>query len=310
MTTGTATTRPTPPVALTIAGSDSGGGAGIQADLVTFAALGVHGASVITALTAQNTTGVAGVHVPPVEFLQAQLDAVLDDLPVAAAKTGMLATEAVIRAVAAAAAAGRLPGLVVDPVLVSSTGARLLDPGAERAYADVLFPHALVITPNTREASALVGGTVETAADARDAARELARLGPRWVVVKGGHQVDEREGQDTPDATDAAAGGGSSGGASVEAVDIVYESATGAITELRRPRVATRNDHGTGCTFAAATAASIARGTPVPDALAAAKQFVYEGLLASADWELGGGHGPVGKLGAWALDAVPGALGA
>ncbi len=268
----------TPPVALTIAGSDSGGGAGIQADLVTFAALGVHGASAITALTAQNTVGVAGVHVPPVEFLRAQIDAVLDDLPVAAVKTGMLATEAVVRAVAEVAAAGRLPNLVVDPVLVSSTGARLLDPGAEGAYRDALFPYALVVTPNTREASALVGGAVHTVADARDAARELGALGPRWVVVKGGHQVDEPGG---------------------DATDVVYESATRKVTELRRPRVDTRNDHGTGCTFAAATAARLAHGDNVLDALAAAKRFVHDGLVSSADWHLGGGHGPVGKLGGW-----------
>jgi hydroxymethylpyrimidine/phosphomethylpyrimidine kinase len=272
----------TPPVALTIAGSDSGGGAGVQTDLVTFAAHGVHGASVITALTAQNTVGVDGVHVPPVEFLRAQLEAVLGDLPVAAVKTGMLATEEVVRAVADVAAAGRLPHLVVDPVLVSSTGARLLDEGAERAYVDALFPHAQVVTPNTREASALVGGTVATAADAVAAARELGRLGPAWVVVKGGHQVDEADGV-----------------ASSEAVDVVVETATGAVTELRAPRVDTRNDHGTGCTFAAATAALLARGVPVPEALAGAKAFVHAGLVASAGWHLGAGHGPVGKLSGW-----------
>ena len=273
----------TPPVALTIAGSDSGGGAGIQADLVTFAALGVHGTSAITALTAQNTVGVDGVHVPPVAFLLAQLDAVLGDLPVAAVKTGMLATEEVVRAVAGVAASGRLPNLVVDPVLVSSTGARLLDPGAEVAYVEALFPQALVVTPNTREASALVGRTVATAADAAEAAVEIGRLGPRWVVVKGGHQVDE-------------AGGDV---ASTDAVDIVVETATGAVTELRAPRVDTRNDHGTGCTFAAATAALLARGVPVPDALPAAKRFVHDGRVASAGWRLGAGHGPVGKLAAW-----------
>ena len=273
----------TPPVALTIAGSDSGGGAGIQTDLVTFAAHGVHGASVITALTAQNTVGVDAVHVPPVDFLDAQLDAVLTDLPVVAVKTGMLATEAVVRAVARAAGAGRLPNLVVDPVLVSSTGARLLDPGAEHAYVEALFPHALVVTPNTREASALVGGTVATAADAVEAAREIGRRGPGWVVIKGGHQVDER-GADV---------------ASRDAVDVVVETSTGAVTELRAPRVETRNDHGTGCTFAAATAALLARGAPVPDALAGAKRFVHAGLVASADWRLGAGHGPVGKLAAW-----------
>jgi hydroxymethylpyrimidine/phosphomethylpyrimidine kinase len=265
----------TPRVALTIAGSDSGGGAGIQADLVTFAALGVHGASAITALTAQNTVGVAEVHVPPVEFLLAQLDAVLSDLPVAAVKTGMLATEAVVRAVADVAAAGRLPRLVVDPVLVSSTGARLLDPGAEGAYVDALLPRALVATPNTREAAALVGAPVATVAAAAEAARRIGALGPAWVVVKGGHVVD-------PDA-----------------VDVVYETATGALTELRRPRIATRNDHGTGCTFAAATAALLARDVPVPQALAQAKAFVHAGLEASAGWDLGAGHGPVGKLAAF-----------
>ncbi len=272
----------TPPVALTIAGSDSGGGAGIQADLVTFAALGVHGACAVTALTAQNTVTVSGVFVPPVEFLRAQLDAVLGDLPIAAVKTGMLATEAVVRAVAEVAASGRLPNLVVDPVLVSSTGARLLDPGAEAAYLDALFPHALVVTPNTREAAALLGRPVETVADARAAARELGDRGPRWVVVKGGHQADEP-------------GGPASG----DAVDAVFEAATGEVTELRRPRVVTPNDHGTGCTFGAATAALLARGAPVPEALASAKRFVHDGLVASAGWRLGGGHGPVGKLGAW-----------
>jgi hydroxymethylpyrimidine/phosphomethylpyrimidine kinase len=263
-------------VALTIAGSDSGGGAGIQADLVTFAALGVHGASAVTALTAQNTVGVTGVHVPPVEFLRAQLDAVLADLPVAAVKTGMLATEEVVVAVAEYAAAGRLPKLVVDPVLVSSTGARLLDPGAESAYRSALFPHALVVTPNTREATALLGTPVETVADARRAARRLGEWGPDWVVIKGGHL----------------AGDGA-------ACDVVLQAATGELAELRLPWVATRNDHGTGCTFGAATAAGLARGAPVPEALEAAKRFVHAGLEVSATWALGGGHGPVGKLGAW-----------
>jgi hydroxymethylpyrimidine/phosphomethylpyrimidine kinase len=268
--------RGTPAVALTIAGSDSGGGAGIQADLVTFAALGVHGASAVTALTAQNTVGVSGVHVPPVEFLRAQLDAVLADLPVAAVKTGMLATEEVILAVAEYAAAGRLPNLVVDPVLVSSTGARLLDPGAETAYREALFPHALVVTPNTREAQALLGALVESLDDARRAAGRLGEWGPQWVVVKGGHLA----------AKDGAC-------------DVVVESATGDITELCLPRIDTRNDHGTGCSFGAATAAGLARGLPVPEALRVAKRFVHDGLERSAEWALGGGHGPVGKLGAW-----------
>src|SRR5262245_51741815 len=275
MTTPTTTRSETPAVALTVAGSDSGGGAGIQTDLVTFAALGVHGTSAITALTAQNTVGVNGVHVPPVDFLLAQLDAVLSDLPVAAVKTGMLATEEIIRAVAEVAAAGRLPQLVVDPVLVSSTGARLLDPGAEVAYAEVLLPRALVVTPNTREAAALLGIPVDSVAAAREAARRLADRGPAWVVVKGGHLADDRG----------------------DAVDVVFEAATGEVLELRSRRIETRNDHGTGCTFAAATAARLASGATVLEALTTAKQFVHEGLVASAGWHLGEGHGPVGKLG-------------
>ena len=274
----------TPPIALTIAGSDSGGGAGIQADLVTFAALGVHGASVLTALTAQNTRGVDAVHVPPVEFLRAQFDAVLSDLPVAASKTGMLATADNVRLVADLAARGRLHNLVVDPVLVSSTGARLLDPGAEQAYIDELFAQALVITPNSREVAALLGREVVSVSDAVEAARELGRYGPWWVVVKGGHLTGAGTGDD--------------------AVDVVLEVMTGEVTELRRPRVDTRNDHGTGCTFAAATVAMLARGAGVPDALQAAKAFVHDGLVASAGWKLGAGHGPVGKLGGWSPPAA------
>ncbi len=264
----------TPAVALTIAGSDSGGGAGIQADLTTFAALGVHGASVITALTAQNTVTVSAVHVPPVEFLDAQLDAVLGDLTVAATKTGMLATEEVIRAVARR----ELPNLVVDPVLVSSTGARLLDSGAEGAYLDALLPHALVATPNSREAAVLTGSAVDTVDDAVTAARTIAALGPQWVVIKGGHLADKD-------------------GGNGEAVDVAYERATDEVTLLRAPRLETVNDHGTGCTFAAAVTAHLARGAGVAEALAAAKQFVHEGLVASAGWRLGAGHGPVSHIG-------------
>jgi hydroxymethylpyrimidine/phosphomethylpyrimidine kinase len=269
----------TPPVALTIAGSDSGGGAGIQADLVTFAGLGVHGTSVLSALTAQNTRSVDAVHVPPLEFLRAQLDAVLQDLPVAAVKTGMLATEEIIRTVAEYAAAGRLPNLVVDPVLVTSTGARLLDSGAEHAYVETLFPHAMVVTPNTREMTALLGREIDSVHAAAEAAVALGRYGPKWVVVKGGHL--------------------SGAGADGDAVDLVVETPTGEVTELRRGRVATTNDHGTGCSFAAATAAYLAHGSDVLEALEGAKAFVHAGLLASADWQLGEGHGPVGKLGAW-----------
>jgi len=262
----------TPPVALTIAGSDSGGGAGIQADLATFCAFDVHGASAITALTAQNTVGVSAVHVPPIEFLDAQLDAVLADLPVAAVKTGMLATETIVRLVARRAAAGELPNLVVDPVLVAATGARLLDPGAESAYLEAVFPHAVVVTPNVIEASVLCGAPLRTVADLREAARTLAQHGPGWVVVKGGHLADD------------------------DAVDVVYETASGALSEVRAPRVKGLNNHGSGCTFASGIAAMLARGAGVPEAIEAAKEHVTRGLRASGDWRLGSGHGPVSHL--------------
>jgi hydroxymethylpyrimidine/phosphomethylpyrimidine kinase len=265
-----------PPVAMTIAGSDSGGGAGIPADLKTFAALGVFGTSAITALTAQNTAGVAGVHPIPPEFVTKQITTVLDDLPVAAVKTGMLATAPILEAVASLAAAGRLPNLVVDPVMVSSTGDRLLDLNAERAYMELLLPQALAVTPNLREAEVLLGRRITTLAEQRTAAEELAALGPRVVVVKGGHAVS-----DTPD----------------DAVDIVLTD--GQVTELRAPRVATGNNHGSGCSFSSAIAANLARGLSVLDAVGAAKEFVHRGIVGGATWALGKGHGPLDHFG-WA----------
>jgi hydroxymethylpyrimidine/phosphomethylpyrimidine kinase len=272
----------TPPVALTIAGSDSGGGAGIQADLTTFCAFDVHGASVLTALTAQNTAGVSAVHVPPVEFLDAQLDAVLVDLPVAAVKTGMLATEAIIRALARRAAGGGLPNMVVDPVLVAASGARLLDAGAESAYLEALFPEARVVTPNLIEASVLCGGAeLRTVEDLREAAKTLARWGPGWVVVKGGHLAGD------------------------DAVDVIYETATGTVTELRAPRIEGPNNHGSGCTFASGVAAMLARGAGVLDAITAAKEHVTACIWAAAGWRLGSGHGPVSHLSSDARTPAP-----
>jgi hydroxymethylpyrimidine/phosphomethylpyrimidine kinase len=263
----------TPPVALTIAGSDSSGGAGIQADLATFAAHGVHGASVITALTAQNTTGVQGVHVTPPDFVGAQLDAVLDDLPVAATKTGMLATEEIVRLVAARAAAGQLPRLVVDPVMVASTGARLLSDGAEHAYRDALLPQAVVITPNLREATVLLGlsSPLRRASDAVMYANEFQELCPNgYVVVTGGHVEDD------------------------EAIDVVLHD--GGVEELAGPWLDTENDHGTGCTFASATAARLALGDDPLDAIMRAKVYVARQISRSADWQLGAGRGPVAHV--------------
>ena len=259
-----------PPVALTIAGSDSGGGAGIQADLKTFAANGVFGTSAITALTAQNTLGVRGVHAVPADFVVAQIEAVLADLPVAATKTGMLATAEIVHAVGKLAAAGRLPGLVVDPVMVSSSGDRLLEPEAERLYVELLLPHAIVVTPNLREAEVLLGTSIGTLAEQRDAAAALGALGPSCVVVKGGHAVS-----DTPD----------------EAVDVVWTR--GRIYHLRAARVDTPNNHGSGCTFASAIAAFLAEGASVPGALKAAKSYVHNAITAGAGWSLGAGHGPL-----------------
>ncbi|MBO0886703.1 MAG: bifunctional hydroxymethylpyrimidine kinase/phosphomethylpyrimidine kinase [Acidimicrobiales bacterium] len=261
----------TPLVCLTIAGSDSGGGAGIQADLKAFSALGVFGTTAITAVTAQNTVGVDLVHVVPPEVVDAQISAVLDDLGPLATKTGMLATAANVAAVARRAVAGDLPNLVVDPVMVASTGARLLDEEAERTYLDLLIPHALVVTPNLYEASLLVGRTLTTVADMADAAAFLRRLGAKVAVVKGGHL----EGP--------------------VAVDVVDDGAE--VRELRRQRVPTENVHGTGCTLSAATAAHLARGAAPMAAVEEATRFVARAIAGGARWHLGKGHGPLDPFG-------------
>ena len=268
-----------PFVALTIAGSDSGGGAGIQADLRTFAARRVHGCSAITAITAQNTVGVTAVCALEPEMVVAQVDAVLSDLPVAATKTGMLARPQTVAAVARLAAAGRLPRLVVDPVLVSSTGAALMEEGGVEAYRRDLLPLALLATPNLREAAVLTG---QTLSDVRDLeamvalARRVAAFGPEWVLLKGGHfaegSLTERRAPDVLLGPDG------------------YEVFDG-------PRVDTRNDHGTGCSTAACVAAELAKGATVPEAVVAAKTFVTAALRGAANWKLGSGHGPIDHLG-------------
>jgi hydroxymethylpyrimidine/phosphomethylpyrimidine kinase len=263
---------PTPPVALTIAGSDSGGAAGIQADLRTFLAHGVFGASAVTALTAQNSHEVRDVHVPPPSFLLAQVEAVLDDLPVAAVKTGMLGRADVVETVAGLAASGRLPRLVVDPVLVDASGAALLDDGAVDAYRERLLPHAHVTTPNVHEAARLLGAAVADRAGLHDAARRLAHLGPRVVVVTGGHTVT---------------------GTADLAVDVMADRDADEVVELASPRIDSANTHGSGCSFASAVAAGLARGRAAPDAVAGAHAWVHAAIASSADWALGRGHGPL-----------------
>lgn len=262
----------TPLVALTIAGSDASGGAGIQADLRTLASHHVHGATAVTALTAQNTIGVQGIHPVPAAFVEQQVRSVVDDLDVAAVKTGMLATAEIVMVVARLADAGLLPNLVVDPVMVSSTGARLLDEGAEVAYRDALIPLARVLTPNRSEAAVLVGRELPTADDVIAAANELAALGPEVVVVTGG------------DPTDPGA----------EVVDVV--ASAGEVVLHRCPRIDTVNDHGTGCSFASAIAARLAHGGDPIRAVDQARAFVRHGLSRAAGWRIGAGHGPIDHL--------------
>jgi len=263
----------TPPTALTIAGSDSGGGAGIQADLKTFAAHGVHGTSALTAITAQNTTHVRGVVALDADFVRLQIETVLDDFAVLSVKTGMLAHRATVDAVADLAEAGQLPNLVVDPVLVSSSGQALMAPEGLAAYLERLLPHALVVTPNLREAGALTGIDVAAlmSVPAMIEAAELIRArGARYVVVKGGHLTDA--------AHDVVAG-------------------PGGVTVLEAVRVVTGNDHGTGCSLSAAVAARLARGDNVLEAVRGAKAFVAQGLAGAAGWRLGAGHGPIDHFG-------------
>jgi hydroxymethylpyrimidine/phosphomethylpyrimidine kinase len=259
-------------IALTIAGSDSGGGAGIQADLKTFAACGVYGTSAVTAVTAQNTLGVTSWEPISTELVIAQIEAVGDDLSPAAVKTGMLATAAIVEAVAAAIAALDLPNLVVDPVMIAKGGDRLLQTDAVSAIKTELLKLAEVVTPNVPEAEVLTGLSITSLDDMRTAARRIRMLGPRVVVVKGGHlpQGDR-------------------------IVDIVCTP--DAEFDLTGRRFETRHTHGTGCTFAAAIAAFLALGQPVEEALRSARAYL-EGAIEHAPG-LGAGHGPLNHF--WRL---------
>jgi hydroxymethylpyrimidine/phosphomethylpyrimidine kinase len=254
--------------ALTIAGSDSGGGAGIQADLKTFAAHGVYGTTAITAITAQNTVAVTAIREVDPAVVVAQIDAVCADIGVDAVKTGMLASAAIVEAVADAVASLGLPHLVVDPVMVSKSGASLLPRDAVPTLVRRLLPLAEIVTPNLPETALLAGGPAATLEERREAARRIADLGPRFVVVKGGH------------------------GAGDEVIDLVYDGRR--FHELRGPRVATTSTHGTGCTFSAAIAAGLALGREPLDAVARAREYVQAALAAAPG--LGRGTGPLGHF--------------
>jgi hydroxymethylpyrimidine/phosphomethylpyrimidine kinase len=252
------------PKAMTIAGSDSGGGAGIQADLKTFAALGVYGTVTLTAITAQNTIGVTGVHEIPTDMIVAQMDAVMSDIGADAVKTGMLSSQEIVEVVAAQVAKHGIRSLVVDPVMVAKSGDALLRDDAVNAVCTKLVPLAAVVTPNIPEAEALTGTTIESDDDVREAARRIVSMGARTVVVKGGH----REGP---------------------AADVLYDGSEFQV--FTAPRINTVNTHGTGCTFASAVAAGLAQGKSVEEAVGQAKEYVTEAIRAS--FPIGQGHGPL-----------------
>lgn len=257
--------------ALTIAGSDSGGGAGIQADIKTFTTLGVYGMSVITSITAQNTVGVRAVHDVPGEIVAAQLDAVLEDIGADAAKTGMISSIENMEAVNDRLTAFRFEPLVVDPVMMAKSGAPLMREEARRHFRRLIIPLATVLTPNLHEARVLTGQPVETIAQMRDAAEKLTQMGARYVLVKGGHLHDKP-------------------------VDVLYDREMDDAVELRAERIDTPHTHGTGCTLSAAIAARLALGDDVPSAVAFAKRYTTEAIRHGPP--LGHGHGPTNHIAA------------
>ena len=260
--------------ALTIAGSDSSGGAGIQADLKTFAAFGLYGASAITAVTAQSTKGIEATLPLPADLVTAQIEAVAGDLTIDATKIGMLANAAIVEAVAAAIAELDLPLVVLDPVLVSSMGERLLDEDGVRALCAELLPRARVVTPNIPEAEALTGRRIQSLDHARDAARRIHDMGAAAVIITGGHSPGTTNGERTTND---------------DVVDLLFDGHT--FHELRVPRVNSRHTHGTGCTFASAVAAGLALGRELPDAAARAQQYVAGAILHAP--AIGHGRGPL-----------------
>jgi hydroxymethylpyrimidine/phosphomethylpyrimidine kinase len=262
------------PIAVTIAGSDSGGGAGIQADLKTFSALGVYGASVLTALTAQNTMGVAAIHDVPPEFITAQIDAVFSDLKVGAVKIGMLSQAATIAAVADGLDRHRPDHVVLDPVMVAASGDKLLQPDAVDSLRRLLIPKARLLTPNLPEAAALLDAPfAEDEAAMRSQAERLIALGAGAVLIKGGH------------------------GSGPESVDLLVERHT--VVRLPAERIVTDNTHGTGCTLSSAVAAGLAKGMALTEAVRAAKSYVTEAIKAADRLEIGAGNGPVHHFHRW-----------
>ena len=253
-----------PPTAMTIAGSDSGGGAGIQADLKTFSALGVFGTSTLTAITAQNTVGVTAVHEIPTDVISAQIDAVIMDIGADAVKTGMLSSAAIVATVSDAVRRHGITNLVVDPVMVAKSGDRLLREEAISSICNDLIPLAKVVTPNIPEAEDLTGLSIKTDADVRRAAEAIIGMGAQSVVVKGGH----RDGPPT---------------------DTLYDGAT--FLEFTTERIPSTNTHGTGCTFASAVAAGLAHGLDIPAAVQQAKDYVTAAIRSA--YPIGQGHGPL-----------------
>ncbi len=255
-------------IAVTIAGSDSSGGAGIQADLKTFAALGVYGASVLTAVTAQNTQGVRAIHNIPAPFVAAQIDAVFSDLAVNAVKIGMLSRRETVKMVTAALARRRARNIVLDPVMIASSGARLLAPPAIGALRDLLVPSALLVTPNLPEAAELTGASPARNEEEMEVqAREILSLGARYVLIKGGH------------------------GQGDECVDLLLGQ--GDLVRLSSRRIATKNTHGTGCTLSSAIAAGLAKGFDLVTAVHRAKAYVTAAIGAADHLQVGHGHGPL-----------------
>ena len=261
-------------IAVTIAGSDSGGGAGIQADLKTFSALGVYGASVITAITAQNTAGVTAIHDVPATMIAAQIDAVFSDLAVNAVKIGMLSAPVAIGAVAAGLDRWRQTLVVLDPVMIATSGDRLLAADAVALIKRDLIPRALVVTPNLHEAAALTGEPVAQNEDEmRAQAQMLLGIGAKAVLIKGGHAQ------------------------SADATDLLVTP--GALARFTAQKIDTENTHGTGCTLSAAIAAGLAKGLRLAEAVSDAKAYVTAAIEAADELDIGHGHGPVHHFHAW-----------